>query len=92
MRGLGLLVKMPSSMKTVVNYFLDACLKKITDAKEQYHIEQFDPLELEEEVDATSLVMSIGCDPSDPARVQREIVYPYMKYYWDNLRNILELL
>lgn len=79
-------------MKKVVNFFLDACQKKITDAVVKYDIKDFSSLDLEEEVDATSVIMSVSYEENDSRRVQREIIYPLIKYYWDNLRNILDLL
>lgn len=79
-------------MKRVVNNFLDACLKKITDAQEKYNIQDFTCLDLEEEVDATSVIMGISFDQDNIKRVQREVFYPLVKFYWDNIRNILDLL
>ena len=79
-------------MMRVVNSFLDACLKKITEAQEKYNIQDFSCLDLEEEVDATSIILGVSCEQDDIKRVQHEVFYPLIKFYWDNLRNILDLL
>lgn len=79
-------------MTTVVDRFLDACKMKIDQIQEQYNLKDSQNLNVEEELSADSILSYFILEESDPKRIERESVYPWIRYYWDNIRSILDLL
>ena len=79
-------------MSTVVTRYLDKCKAKITEAQEKYGLTDCFHLNLEEEVSPLSVFDDLCLDKEDPKRAEREVVYPLVVFYWDNIRNILELV
>lgn len=82
----------PSSMTTVVDRFLDACKLKIEQVQEQYNLKDSYNLCLEEEVSAESILMFFALEENDKRHIEREVIYPWVCFYWDNLRSILDLV
>lgn len=79
-------------MSTVVTRYLDKCKAKITEAQEKHGLTDCFHLNLEEEVSPLSVFDDLCLDKEDPKRAEREVVYPLVVFYWDNIRNILELV
>ena len=79
-------------MIEVVDQYLDKCQKKITEAQEKYGLTDSFHLHLEEDVSPVSIFDSLSLGKEDPKRIEREVIYPLVVFYWDNLRNILELV
>lgn len=79
-------------MSTVVTRYLDKCKAKIVEAQEKYGLTDCFNLNLEEEVNPLSIFDDLSLDKENPKRVEREVIYPLIVFYWDNIRNILELV
>ena len=79
-------------MTIVVDRFLDTCKKKIEDVQAEYNLMDCQHLDLEEEVSADSIFSMLSMEENDPKRIEREVVYPWIRFYWDNLRGILDLI
>lgn len=79
-------------MTTVVDRFLDACKLKIEQVQEQYNLKDSYNLCLEEEVSAESILMFFALEENDKRHIEREVIYPWVCFYWDNLRSILDLV
>lgn len=79
-------------MTVVVDRFLDTCKKKIEDVQAEYNLKDCQHLDLEEEVSADSIFSMLSMEENDPKRIEREVVYPWIRFYWDNLRGILDLI
>lgn len=79
-------------MEVVVNRFLDICKKNIMDAQKKYNLDNLDGSFADEVLSADDILMSTVLGEDDPRRIKSEKVYPLIKFYWDNLRGILDLL
>ncbi|KAK8814141.1 hypothetical protein WA158_008003 [Blastocystis sp. Blastoise] len=81
----------PASMHKVVLEFLDKGLERVQKA----HIDSKQQIALLNDVDdvnAESILMSAATTENDDQRVEREVAVPWMKFYWECLRNILDAL
>ena len=79
-------------MEVVVNRFLDICKKNIMEAQKKYNLDDLDGSFADEVLSADDILMSTVLGEDDPRRIKSEKVYPLIKFYWDNLRGILDLL
>ena len=79
-------------MTTVVDRFLDACKLKIEQAQKQYELNDSANLCLEEELSADSILSFFAFEESNSKRIEREVIYPWVRFYWDNIRSILDLV
>lgn len=79
-------------MTVVVDRFLDACKSKIEEVQEQYNLKDSFNLNLEEEVSADNILSFFALEENDVKHIEREIIYPWVRFYWDNIRGILDLV
>ena len=79
-------------MTTLVTRLLDNCSQRIEAVQKEYSLTTLNSVFTEEVLSSDDIIMSIMSDASSPQRIESEVVYPLIKFYWDVLRSVLDLL